>query len=142
VSVVGVTARTTAGCETVATGAFAAAPVACGGLLLVAVEDNSGLGVVGLDPESGIPRNPMINAGAIATTAQIRRHAGEGAEAQLLAFFSERAGRPLGIDASVYASERDTGRRSHGRVFQQRRHPARPAPYSAPGGDRAPAAKP
>jgi len=32
---------------------FAAAPVACGGLLLAPVEDNSGLGVVGLDPESG-----------------------------------------------------------------------------------------
>jgi len=67
---------------------------------------------ISLDPESGIPRNPMINAGAIATTAQIRRHAGEGAEAQLLAYFSELAGRPLGIDASVYASERDTGHRN------------------------------
>jgi len=32
---------------------FAAAPVACGGLLLAPVEDNSGLGVVGLDPENG-----------------------------------------------------------------------------------------
>jgi outer membrane protein assembly factor BamB len=32
---------------------FAAAPVACGGLLLAPVEDSSGLGVVGLDPESG-----------------------------------------------------------------------------------------
>ena len=67
---------------------------------------------ISLDPESGIPRNPMINAGAIATTAQIRRHAGEEAEAKLLAFFSELAGRPLGIDAAVYASERDTGHRN------------------------------
>jgi outer membrane protein assembly factor BamB len=32
---------------------FATSPVACGGLLLAPVEDNSGLGVVGLDPESG-----------------------------------------------------------------------------------------
>ncbi|MEI8354124.1 MAG: PQQ-binding-like beta-propeller repeat protein, partial [Lentisphaerota bacterium] len=32
---------------------FAAAPVACAGLLLAPVEDSSGLGVVGLDPESG-----------------------------------------------------------------------------------------
>jgi len=67
---------------------------------------------ISLGPESGIPRNPMINAGAIATTAQIRRHAGEGAEAQLLTFFSELAGRPLGIDAAVDASERDTGHRN------------------------------
>jgi tetratricopeptide (TPR) repeat protein/outer membrane protein assembly factor BamB len=32
---------------------FAAAPVACGALLLAPVEDNAGLCVVGLDPESG-----------------------------------------------------------------------------------------
>ena len=33
---------------------FAAAPVACGGLLLAPVEDRSGLGIVGLEPESGM----------------------------------------------------------------------------------------
>jgi glutaminase len=67
---------------------------------------------ISLDPTTGIPRNPMINAGAIATTAQIRGHAGEAAEEQLLAFFSALAGHPLQIDPAVYASERDTGHRN------------------------------
>ncbi|MFM9103208.1 MAG: glutaminase A, partial [Cyanobium sp.] len=67
---------------------------------------------ISLDPVSGIPRNPMINAGAIATTAQIRRQAGERAEDQLLAVFSGLAGNPLSVDQAVYASERDTGHRN------------------------------
>jgi len=67
---------------------------------------------ISLDPVSGIPRNPMINAGAIATTAQIRRCAGEGSEDVLLGFFSALAGRPLRLDPAVYASERDSGHRN------------------------------
>ena len=41
---------------------------------------------ISLDPVSGIPRNPMLNAGAIATAAQIWPHDPEAAEAPLLAF--------------------------------------------------------
>lgn len=67
---------------------------------------------ISLDPLSGLPRNPMINAGAIATTAQIRRQAGAAAEAELLAFFSALAGRPLEVDGAVYRSERDSGHRN------------------------------
>ena len=67
---------------------------------------------ISLDPGTGIPRNPMINAGAIATSAQIQQLAGEGAEALLLEYFSQLAGRPLDIDQEVYASERDTGHRN------------------------------
>jgi glutaminase len=67
---------------------------------------------ISLDPASGIPRNPMINAGAIATSAQIQQFAGPGAEALLLEYFSQLAGRPLDIDQQVYASERDTGHRN------------------------------
>ena len=67
---------------------------------------------ISLDPQSGIPRNPMINAGAIATTAQVWQHDPPGAEARTLAFFSALAGRPLAIDAAVYRSERDTGHRN------------------------------
>ena len=67
---------------------------------------------ISLDPESGIPRNPMINAGAIATSAQIWQHDPEAAEATLLAFLSELAGRELHIDQNVYVSERDTGHRN------------------------------
>ena len=41
---------------------------------------------ISLDPVSGIPRNPMLNAGAIATAAQIWPHDPEAADATLLAF--------------------------------------------------------
>lgn len=67
---------------------------------------------ISLDPATGIPRNPMINAGAIATSAQIQQLAGDRAEAELLHYFSQLAGRPLDIDQEVYASERDTGHRN------------------------------
>ena len=67
---------------------------------------------ISLDPATGIPRNPMINAGAIATSAQIQQLAGDQAEAELLHYFSQLAGRPLEIDQEVYASERDTGHRN------------------------------
>ena len=67
---------------------------------------------ISLDPDTGIPRNPMINAGAIATSAQIQCLAGERAEALLLDYFSQLAGRSLDIDMDVYTSERDTGHRN------------------------------
>lgn len=67
---------------------------------------------ISLDPQSGIPRNPMINAGAIATTAQVWHHDPQGAEERTLAFFSALAGRPLTVDGAVYRSERDTGHRN------------------------------
>jgi len=67
---------------------------------------------ISLDPETGRPRNPMINAGAIATSAQLQQLAGAGAETLLLNFFSQLAGRELTIDREVYASERDTGHRN------------------------------
>jgi len=67
---------------------------------------------ISLDPASGRPRNPMINAGAIATTAQISSHDPENAEAILLDYFAELAGRRLTIDEQVYQSERHTGHRN------------------------------
>jgi len=67
---------------------------------------------ISLDPTSGIPRNPMINAGAIATTSQISHRIGDDAERLLLEFFSDLAGRPLGIDQAVYRSECDSGHRN------------------------------
>ena len=67
---------------------------------------------ISLDAASGIPRNPMINAGAIATAAQIQRHLGAAAEDKLLQFFSSLAGRTLTIDTSVYQSEAETGHRN------------------------------
>ena len=67
---------------------------------------------ISLDPRTGIPRNPMINAGAIATAAQVWRHDPGRAEALTLEFFSSLAGRPLAVNESVYESERASGHRN------------------------------
>lgn len=67
---------------------------------------------ISLDPDTGRPRNPMINAGAIATTAQIQHLQPSNAEQVLMSYFSRLAGRKLKIDSSVYMSERDSGHRN------------------------------
>ncbi|MBL9139729.1 MAG: glutaminase A [Verrucomicrobiales bacterium] len=67
---------------------------------------------ISLDPQTGRPLNPMINAGAIATTSLIPGESAEAREAMLLRRFSEIAGRNLEIDDAVYRSERDTGHRN------------------------------
>ncbi|MCP9926419.1 glutaminase A [Cyanobium sp. CH-040] len=67
---------------------------------------------ISLHPQTGIPRNPMINAGAIATTAQVMAFDPERAETLLLDFYSDMAGRRLDVNESVFRSERDTGHRN------------------------------
>lgn len=67
---------------------------------------------ISLHPETGIPRNPMINAGAIATTAQVMAYDPERAETLLMDFYSDMAGRRLEVNESVFRSERDTGHRN------------------------------
>ena len=61
---------------------------------------------------AGCPLNPMINAGAIATTSLIAGHSAADRLERLLAVFSLYAGRPLSVDEAVYRSERDTGHRN------------------------------
>ena len=62
---------------------------------------------ISLHPVTGIPRNPMINAGAIATTALIWAHDPERAESLLLDFLSDMAGtrKRLSVDEDVFRSE-------------------------------------
>lgn len=67
---------------------------------------------ISLDPDSGKPRNPMINAGAIAASAQICDAHPGGAVDLLLEYFAELAGRPLTINEAVYLSEKETGHRN------------------------------
>lgn len=67
---------------------------------------------ISLDPVSGAPLNPMINAGAIATAGLV---AGDDAAAQwqrIETSLSAFAGRPLAVDQKVYRSESDTGFRN------------------------------
>lgn len=58
------------------------------------------------------PFNPMVNAGAIACTGLIRHAVGAEAFELIHDTLSRFAGRKLGIDEAVYASERATGDRN------------------------------
>ena len=65
-----------------------------------------------LDEQSKRPYNPMVNAGAIATTSLIK-----GADAterlnRLLEMFRRYVGRDVFVDISVFTSERATGHRN------------------------------
>jgi glutaminase len=64
-------------------------------------------------PVTGMPRNPLINAGAIACAGLVASDA-EDPFALLLETYSRYAGRPLEIDEAVYRSESDTGHRNRG----------------------------
>lgn len=67
---------------------------------------------ISLEPATGRPLNPMINAGAIAATSLIRGHSASDKLSRLVAVLSLYAGRSLSIDAAVFESERSTGHRN------------------------------
>ncbi|MGQ7786606.1 glutaminase [Nesterenkonia sp. K-15-9-6] len=69
-----------------------------------------------LDPETGRPRNPMINAGAIATHALISSEETSGLD-RILEFFSRLTGRDVGLDDAVAASELATADRNLGLAY-------------------------
>lgn len=67
---------------------------------------------ISLNPQNGAPLNPMINAGAIATTSLV---AGDTAQAQWARVSSSLAafiGRDIEVDEAVYRSESETGFRN------------------------------
>ena len=67
---------------------------------------------ISLDPVTGRPRNPMINAGAIAITGMLPEDVGGSRFPAILESFSRLAGRPLAWDREVYSSESATGHRN------------------------------
>ena len=68
--------------------------------------------LIQLEHESGIPRNPFINAGAIVVADVILSHY-DDPEAAFLEFMRERAGNPdIGRDAEIWESERKSGYRN------------------------------
>lgn len=67
---------------------------------------------ISLYQDSGRPFNPMINAGAIASTGLVRASRDDERIARILELCSRCAGHELEIDDSVYRSERDTGFRN------------------------------
>lgn len=67
---------------------------------------------ISLEDGTGRPANPLINAGAIATTAMIEGPGLEERSARIVAGLSKFAGRALTVDEEVYASEASTGHRN------------------------------
>jgi len=67
---------------------------------------------ISLEPGTGRPRNPMINAGAIATTSLIEGKTGPARLRRMLEMFGRYAGRDLALDNEVYRSENETGHRN------------------------------
>jgi glutaminase len=66
--------------------------------------------LVQLENEHGKPRNPFINAGAIAVADRLLSHG--DAKAELLALLASLCGEPIAFDAEVAASEASTGFRN------------------------------
>lgn len=67
---------------------------------------------ISLDPETGLPRNPMINAGAIASTGLVEGKTPQVRLGRIRETFNRYAGRDLKVDAAVYAAESATGHRN------------------------------
>jgi len=67
---------------------------------------------ISLKAGSGSPFNPMINAGAIATTGQIRASDGASRIQRITEYLSRCAGRNLEVDPEVHRSESETGHRN------------------------------
>jgi glutaminase len=67
---------------------------------------------ISLDPATGRPRNPMINAGAIAATGLIAGKSPATRFQRILEMFALYAGEELAIDDAVYRSESESGHRN------------------------------
>ncbi len=67
---------------------------------------------ISLEPDTGRPRNPMINAGAIATAGLVPGTTLASRQRRILDAFSSFAGRQLSFDETVYKSESTTGHRN------------------------------
>lgn len=68
--------------------------------------------VISLEPETGRPENPMINAGAILTHSLVGGNGDEERFERILDLFSRCAGRQLSYDESVFTSEWSTSHRN------------------------------
>ncbi|HTY28500.1 MAG TPA: glutaminase A [Mycobacterium sp.] len=67
---------------------------------------------ISVDEVTKTPKNPMINAGAIAAVALVPGTSPDERFAKIHDFYSACAGRPLELDEDVYRSEKATGSRN------------------------------
>ena len=67
---------------------------------------------ISLEPGTGRPRNPMINAGAIATVGLVDGETPDARFRRILQCYEKYLGHPATIDEDVYRSEKSTGHRN------------------------------
>jgi len=67
---------------------------------------------ISLEPVTGRPLNPMINAGAIVATSLVNGEYGNAKLQRIQEKFAKYAGRELHVDEEIYLSEKTTGHRN------------------------------
>lgn len=72
-----------------------------------------------MDEANNRPFNPMVNAGAIATTSLVKGSGEHERYARMHGLFERFAGRKLSVDEAVFQSERATGHRNRAIAFLQ-----------------------
>ena len=75
---------------------------------------------ISVDKTTKTPKNPMINAGAIAAVSLVPARTPDERFAQIQDFYSAFAGRKLELDHDVYASEKATGSRNRAIAYMFR----------------------
>jgi glutaminase len=75
---------------------------------------------ISLEPGTGRPANPMINAGAMIATSLVRAATPAERFARIQQCLSAFAGRSLSVDEAVFASEMDTGDRNRALAYLMR----------------------
>ena len=73
-----------------------------------------------VDEESNRPFNPMVNAGAIATTGLLRGATAEAQWQRIASGFAAFTGSPMTVDESVFHSENATGARNRAIAYLMR----------------------
>lgn len=73
-----------------------------------------------LDEQTNRPYNPMVNAGAIATTDLIEGHSGTERLKKLLDMFQRYTGREHDINVPIFLSEKATGYRNQAMAYLMR----------------------
>lgn len=72
---------------------------------------------ISLEPDSGRPANPLINAGAILTTSLVRAGGPDERFERILSVLSAFAGRALTVDEDVFRSELATASRNRALAY-------------------------
>jgi glutaminase len=75
---------------------------------------------ISLEPGSGRPENPMVNAGAIVTSSLVRATGSTERFERIRQCLSAFAGRTLDVDAATFESERTTGDRNRALAYLMR----------------------